>query len=280
MTKKIEFKIAYHGGSAAKGQLELYSAGRSLTGLSRALNITTHAFLNDGNVRVRGDKLHGAQLFITAPVRGSFMESITVVFDDESTKKIGKTKITKLFYDFLTWTWSHAIGKTDATPSSQEIQEIASRQEPFISEISQGLETSLRDIHRPIYQDREMTIVISRPRVGELLRLDESTLDHVAPVQEQDITTDITGNVTKYNSLSGFGRFYDDEAQRTISFDISPTLDANSKALLTDSLHEWNTKQEGSISIDVKRMLTAHGELKRYTIIKAHSNLLAGKNKP
>lgn len=275
MTKKIDLKIAYHGGTAADGQLELYSAGRSLNGLSRALNITTHAFLNDGNVRVRADKLHGAQLYITAPVRGSFMESISVVFDAESTEKIGKSTITNAFYDFLTWTWNNAVGKLDYEPTTAHVKRIADRNEPFISEISQGLETSLRDIHRPVYQDDDITIVFSRPRTGELIRLNNDTLGHVAPVQEVEITTDVTGNVTKYNTLSGFGRFYDDDARRTVSFDIDPRLSAYAKSLLTDSLHEWNVKKEGNISIDVRRMLTAHGELKRYTIVDARSTLLA-----
>lgn len=275
MAKQIEFKISYHNGTAAHGQLELYSAGRSLSGLSRALQITTHAFLNDGTVRVRADRLHGAQLFITAPVKGSFMESISVAFDSESTEKIGKSKIVSAFYDFLTWTWSHAVGKDSYTPQTTHVQQIAARQEPFISEIAQGLETSLRDIHRPVYQDDQMTIVVSRPRVGELIRLDKDTLGHVAPVQEQEVTTDITGNVTKYNTLSGFGRFYDDAAGRTISFDIAPTLDAYSKSLLTDSLHEWNVRQDGKISVDVKRMLTARGELKRYTVVDVRSAILS-----
>lgn len=265
------------GGTAADGRLELYSAGRSLNGLSRALNITTHAFLNDEAVRVRADRLHGAQLFITAPVKGSFMESIAVAFDENSTQKIGKSKIVDTFYDFLTWTWNHAAGKVDYEPRTAHVQRIAARNEPFIADIAQGLETSLRDIHRPVQQDNEMTIVLSRPRAGELIRFDENTLGHVTPVQEQEIITDILGNVTKYNSLSGYGRFYDDATERTVSFDISQTLDAHSKALLTDSLHEWNVRQGGKISIDVKRMLTARGELKRYTVVKARGAHWAGQ---
>lgn len=277
MAKKIEFKISYHGGPAAKGKLELYSAGRSLVGLSRALQITTHAFLNDGAVRVRADRLHGAQLFVSAPVRGSFMESVSVAFDDEPTKKIGKSKIVAAFYDFLTWTWSHAIGRTEYEPSTSHVLALA-KQEAFISDISQGLETSLRDLHRPIQQDDQMTIVVSRPRKGELIRLDDGTLGFVAPVQEQHITTDIVGNVTKYNTLSGYGRFYDDEAGRTVSFDISSSLSEDATQLLTRSLHEWNVSKKGKISIDVKRMLTAHGDLKRYTVVDVRSADLIDKD--
>ncbi len=269
MGKQIEFKVAYHGGTAEDGRLELYAAGRSLMGLSRALTITTHAFLNDGAIRVRGDRLHGAELLLSAPVKGSFMENVSVVFDDSATEKVGKSNLVSAFYDFLKWTWNNALGGTNTEPETAFVKDLANRQEPFISDMATGLETSLREFHRPIHGDREITIVLSRPRVGELLRLDANTLEYVAPYEEQDIDLDVLGNVTKYNTLSGYGRFFDDNEGRTVPFDLAQNIDAGSKRTITESLHEWNVNQQGKISIDVRRILTSRGHLKRYTVVQA-----------
>ena len=266
MAKEVEFKISYNGGTAAGGRLELYDAGRSLMGLSRAIHITTHAFLNDGVVRTRGDRVHGAAIYLSGPKQGSFLETVAVAFDDDSQRKVGRSVITDAFYDFLQWTWRAASGGVVNEPETAYVRRMAERQEPILSDMSTGLESGLREFQRPLGQEQDMTISFLRPRAGEILRLDQDTLSYVTPESDEQITTDVIGNVTKYNMLSGIGRLYDDGEERTISFDLIPTLSAWEKALLTESMHERNVGNEGKIAVDVRRVFTARGLLKRYTI--------------
>lgn len=271
MTKEVEFKVSYNGGNASQGRLELYDAGRSLMGLSRAIHITTHAFLNEGFVRTRGDRVHGAEIYLSAPRKGSFLETVAVVFDEESERKVGKSVITDAFYDFVQWTWQAATGKKTDGPQTAYVRKMAERQEPILGDMATGLETGLREIHRPLDREKEMTISFVRPRIGEILRLDQDSLSYVTPEVDDNITTDIIGNVTKYNLNSGIGRLFDDAEERTISFDIVASLSAYEKQLLTRSMHDRNSGKEGKIAIDVKRVLTARGLLKRYTICAVRS---------
>lgn len=266
MSKLVEFKVSYNGGSATEGRLDLYEAGRSLMGLSRAINITTHAFLNDGLVRTRADKVTGADIFLSAPRRGSFMEDISIVFKEEAEKKVGSSVITRAFYDFLKWTWSAATGKAAVDPETAFVRKIAERQEPILGDMATGLESALSEFQRPLSMNEGMTISFLRPRSGEIIRLDQESLLYVTPNIDEELTKDIIGNVTKYNMLSGIGRLYDDAEGRTISFDQAANLSAWEKELLTQSMHERNSGESGKIVVDVRCVYSARRVLKRYTI--------------
>lgn len=266
MTKVVEFKVSYNGGTAVNGKLELYDAGRSLMGLSRAISITTHAFLNDGFVRTRADRVHGANVFLSGPRQGSFLEDVSVVFDDESEQRVGRSVIVPAFYDFLRWTWSVASGRPSGDPDTAYVRKMAERQEPILGDMSTGLESALREFQRPLSTQRDMTISFVRPRTGELLRLDQESLLYVTPEVDDEITENVIGNVTKYNMLSGIGRLYDDGEERTISFDLATSVTAWEKQLLTESMHERNSGNHGKIAVDVKRVFSARGILKRYTL--------------
>lgn len=266
MSKIVEFKVSYNGGTAADGKLELYDAGRSLMGLSRAISITTHAFLNNGFVRTRADRVHGANVFLSGPRHGSFLEDVSVVFDEESEERVGRSVIVPAFYDFLKWTWRFASGKAPGEPETAFVRRMAERQEPLLGDMSTGLESALREFQRPLSTQHDMTISFIRPRTGELLRLDHDSLLYVTPEVDDEITENVIGNVTKYNMLSGIGRLYDDGEERTVSFDLAPGVSAWEKSLLTESMHERNRGNHGKIAVDVKRVFSARGVLKRYTL--------------
>jgi hypothetical protein len=76
----------------------------------------------------------------------------------------------------------------------------------------------------------------------------------------------VLGNVTKYNLLSGFGRFFDDTETRTIPFDIDHEMGADEKGLLTWSMHQRSQGNHGKLLLDVIRVLNAKNELKRYHV--------------
>lgn len=266
MPTELEFKISYDGGSASSGLLDIYNAGVSTRGLSRALAITTHAFLNDGEIRRRAERATGAKIYISAPRHGSFQEVIRIVISDPVAQTIGTSVIAAAFYDFLKWTWSAAVGKI-TEPTTPRVRRLADRVEPFIGEIAAVLETPMQELHRPIEGDRNIQIKVIRPRVGTLIELDADTLAYVSTRSETEIAEDIVGNVTRYNILSGFGRFYADDEDRTISFDLGEDISASEKELLTWSLHQRSQGNDGKILIDANRIINARGELNRYKVL-------------
>lgn len=263
--KELEFKISYDGGSAADGLLDIYDAGISIHGLSRSLAITTHAFIHEGEIRRRAERARGAKIYISPPRHGSFEEVVKIVLSHDATAAIGYSVVAAAFWDFLKWTWSAAVGKEEE-PTTSYVKKIAERKEPFLGEIATVLESSMAELHRPIGSDEQITIDVIRPRVGTILTLDRETLQYVSTRSESDVIENVSVNVTKYNILSGFGRFYDDAEGRTVSFEIDQEMATEEKRLLTWSLDQRSQGNGGKLLVDVTRVLNARDELKRYKV--------------
>ncbi|MBR9827176.1 MAG: hypothetical protein GYB41_00755 [Oceanospirillales bacterium] len=264
MSKSISFKISYHNGEASNGRLNMYDASVSLQGFAKALSITTHALLNNGEVRRKGHNVQGAEIFINPSRKGSFEELITIVVNNPEV--IGVGIITNAFYDILKTTWCKTLDLIH-DPETATVKRLQNRIEPFIGEMEESLESSLEQAHRPIKSDEEMVIVIKRHGSREVLRLDSDTLQRVSIKTEADIRSDIIGNATRYNILSGYGKFYDDQEQRVIPFKLMDSFPENKKQLITWSMHHaQNEEGQGKLRLTVQRVLSAKGVIKRYLV--------------
>jgi hypothetical protein len=266
--KTLNFKISYHNGDASDGRLDMYDATVSLQGFAKALSITTHAMLNDGEIRKQGNKIKGAKIFINPSRKGSFEELITLVIENPVAMSIGTSVVGAVFYDLIKWTWSKTLD-IDYNPETAHVKRLAERIEPFIGEMEEALEIPLEQAHRPIKQCEDMTIVIKRPRNADhVILLDQETLKSVSIQTEPNIVTNIAGNVTKYNIISGIGRFYDDELERTVSFKMLETAGSSQRRRITWSLHNAQDPGEGKIVLEVKRVISAKGVIRRYLVQK------------
>jgi hypothetical protein len=263
--KQINFKISYHHGDAEDGRLDMYDASVSLQGFAKALSITTHALLNDGEIRKKGNTINGAKLYINPSRKGSFEELITLVIADPFAVAIGTSVIANVFYDLIKWTWSKTLDQ-DYTPETAQVKKLEERIEPFIGEMEEALETPLEQAHRPIKKCNDMVIVIKRSRIGEVVKLDAETLKSVSIQTEQAVIRNISGNVTRYNILSGIGRFYDDNLGKTVSFKLEENASSSQRRRITWSLHHAQEQGQGKISLDVKRVVSAKGVIRRYLV--------------
>ncbi|MND88826.1 hypothetical protein D3C87_920970 [compost metagenome] len=249
---KINFR--YEHGSANTGRLDLYDASVALNGISRSLSIVTHAFLN-GEVRTHGDAARGAKFYINTPKRGSFIFEATVFF--------GSAIAGGVFYDFVKYAFNEAVGKLDQDDNHSK--SLLKRIEPTIGELPAVLESPLYDLHRPIRKEHEITLTTSRPR-GEVLSVfDKETSLYLFPTTI-NAPHPIIGNVTKYNSLTGWGRFYDSIEERTISFNISLDSSEYQRSLITWSLHEHNLGRPGTLYFKANAVVTPNGKIKRYIV--------------
>lgn len=260
----ITFGIKYHYGDAQDGRLDMYDAAVSFQGFARALSITAHALLNDGEVRKKGHNLKGGEIYINPSRKGSFEQIVTFVITNK--EAIGASVAAAAFYDLIKWTWSQTL-EAAYEPETPQVKKLAERIEPFIGEMEEELESPLEQAQRPIKKNNEVIISIKRQRVDEVIRLDHETLEKVSLQTEDHITKNIRGNVTRYNILSGHGRFYDDELNRTVSFKVGNDVSANQKQFLTWSMHcAQETEGEGKLLFEARRVLTAKGVTKRYLI--------------
>jgi hypothetical protein len=263
--KEVKFKISYKKGDADKGRLDMYDASNSLQGFAKALSITTHALLNNGEIKKQGNKIIGANLYIQPSRKGSFEELITLAIEEKVALSIGASVVANVFYDLIKWTWSHTFDQ-DYSPQTPQVRKLKDRVEPFISEMDEALEIPLEQAHRPIKKHKDMTISIVRPKVGDIVKLDIDTLKSVSILTEPNIIKGVIGNITRYNILSVFGRFFDDALDRTVSFKLQNSVNANQKQLLTWSMHHAQNGDGGKLKFEVQRVMSAKGVIKRYLI--------------
>lgn len=263
--KLIKFKISYHNGDATDGRLDMYDAAVSLQGFAKALSITTHALLNDGEIRKKGNKIDGAKIYINPSRKGSFEELITLAIENPVAASIGSSIVANVFYDLIKWTWSKTL-ELDYEPETHHVRKLKERIEPFIGDMEEALEIPLEQAHRPIKKFEDMTIVLKRQKVGEVIKMNSDTLKSVSLQTDSNIITGIMGNITRYNILSGIGRVYDDNLEKTIPFKIHDDVTSNQKQLLTWSMHNAQNGNGGKLDFEVKRVLTAKGVIKRYLV--------------
>jgi hypothetical protein len=76
----------------------------------------------------------------------------------------------------------------------------------------------------------------------------------------------VSGNVTRYNMLSGYGRLYDDNLGQTIAFEVVPTLSRQKRVLLTESLADSQRSNTGKLMFKVMISRDSRGDERKYTV--------------
>lgn len=253
---ELKLKFHYEHGTADAGRLDLYDASVALSGIARATSMVTHAYLN-GEVRTRGEAAHGAKFYINTPKRGSFIYE-AVIF-------IGGAISSGVFYDFVKYAFNEAVGKFEQAEDPYKALE--DRIEPTIGELPAVLESPLEEVHRPIRKEHEITLAVARPRGERLAVFDSESALYLLP-KIIEAPHPIIGNVTKYNALTGWGRFFDQAERRTVSFNIDLKSSERQRSLITWSLHENNMKREGTLYLKAEAVVTPSGQIKRYNVKK------------
>lgn len=262
----VQMHFKYDGGLASSGSLEIYDAAVALRGISRALAITTHAFVNNGEIRSRAERANGARILLHPPVRGSFDQLVTILLDPATVAgTIGISVASNALWDFIKVTWSKAVGLA-AEPSTPTGRRLQDRIEPVFGELADVLEPALKDMHRPIQSDAETEMQLVRPRVGAVLTLDTGTLAYVSTLLEDPDQVLIAGNVTRYNVITGYGRLYDDAEEQTIPFNIDPSLERSQRELLTWSLDARNRGLGDKLLFGALPVRNARRDIERYIV--------------
>ena len=251
---ELKIKFHYENGAADSGRLEIYDAAVALHGIARASSIVTHAYLN-GEIRTRAEAVTGAKIYIETPKRGSFVYEATIW--------TAGTLTSGIFYDYLKYAFNEAVGKFNQPVAHSKA--LDQRIEPTIGELPAVLESALEEVHRPIRQDKKIVLTVTRPRGEELAIFDAQSLIYLRP-STVPAPHEISGNVTKYNSLTGWGKFFDLVERRTVSFNIDLASSERARSFITWSLHENNLKRPGLLYLDANAVVAPTGSIKRYIV--------------
>lgn len=270
MSQELKFIIRFEGGEAENHRLNLYYAAKSMHGLARALAISTHALVSNGEIRHRVDTIPDVEFYMYPGQKGSFIEVVSVIFSDPAVQSIGTSVLGAAFWDMINFSWRHATGTTPETSHTRN-KKIIREKDEFANEISDALEKPMQDLHSLIQEDHRIKIQIKKPKGEVIIELNVDTYNFVSTQDEGTIQKDIYGNVTKINIISGYGRFYDVNREKTIPFHLSKQMTTAKKGILTTSLHDAGQTAEGKIHIDARVILNRLGQVKRLIIFDART---------
>lgn len=270
MDKEIKFRIKYEGGDADENRLELYDAGVSIHGIARSIAISMHAFLNDGAIRSRVEKISGAKIYITPSKQGSFEELIVIAINSDLASTVGVSVVAGASWEFIKWSWAKATGQQAEKPKSRHAKKILKKNEDLESQLAVALEKPLEQFHRPLAANESMKISVTRSQTKDSINFNHDTLAYVETSTESSLSNNILGNVTRYNILSGNGRYYDDVLEKTISFGLDSEVSPSEKQILTWSMDQRNNGADGKILINANRIVNKRNETKRYVIVEVN----------
>lgn len=274
MSNEVKIKFKFDGGDADEHKLDLYDAGVAIHGLARSLAISLHAFLNDGEIRSKVNKIDGATLYISPSRKGSWEEIITIVVGSAMANNIGQSVLSNAIWDFIKYTFSRATNQPAEVPNNRYTKKLLKDAESFESDISMALERPLEMMHRPLASQSKMKITITKNQTEEKIEFTQETLNYVTTNEEPKLAEGINGHVTRYNILTGNGRFYDDSINKIIPFSLDQDMPENDKKLLTQSMDRRIKELEGNgkIKIDANRIVNKARQTKRYVIVSVHAN--------
>jgi hypothetical protein len=264
--KDISAVLRIEGGLADEGLLDIHDAANTIYGLARAMNIITHSFANNEQIRTKAATATSVQSFIHSSKKGCFEEQIDIRFDPKVVLKMGSSVIAKNLWDYMAWAWSSAVGH-DYEPTSAHLIKILKKDPELVYVMGDALETPMQKLHKAIVRDKNVTIFLCRPHVGDIIKLDKETLDYVSLRNEQTETSYIEGNVTKFNVLSDFGRMYSDVDGKTVSFRLGHQ-DDRLQSLCLESMQGMVDAEEDIMKMHFKvsKVVSAQGVVKRYVV--------------
>lgn len=262
--KDLSILLRIEGGTADDGVLDIYDAANTMYGMARAVNLVSHAFSNDGVIKKRCDTASGAQAFVHSSIKGCFEEQVDLCFTPKIRNKIGKSVIANVFWDYLTWCWSASNG-IKYQPETPYVKNFMKKDSEFIYEIADILESPMQFIHKAIRRNNDVKIFISRPRKGDLIKLNSETFNYVTTREESNTIELIEGNVTRFNVLSDFGRLFSDSENRVVSFEMIKGT-KKMKRLAIDSMKDKIAEEDGKLQFKVTKVISGQGIVKRYLV--------------
>jgi hypothetical protein len=258
---KHSLKLRYDGKRANNSELDLYDGATSIQGFAQALQIATHAYLNS-EIVTRATAMRGAKMYMRPASKGSFLvEIVTIIEAYPAASGVATAIGAPVFYDFVKLVFRKATGLVVGQPDTNYMKKEIEKDEPFFDELAETLEGSLQRAHRPIGEDVD-SVSIERPR-SPLVTFNQKTKDWVNTREEAPRTESMTGNVTRFNSVTRNGRVFVKELGRIVPFKPDGDFPGSSLGLLTWSLHGSNLDIQKKLEREVRPVKSSSGDTKR-----------------
>ncbi|WP_163025903.1 hypothetical protein [Chachezhania antarctica] len=262
----INYKLRFEGRDADRHLLEAHPAGISIEGLSWALALTLNYGVT-GQTRYSRDLTKSAKIFISPPRAGSILYELNILVQNNPFLSLiaGRyliNTVTPYINGLIGYVFSQSIGLGG---------ELAGEAQKFLDKLNgEDLKTISRRIEPPLTRahtaiGRTADEISLRHSGSEIIRLDQETKDNLkaSPVGEYDT---LDSNVTSFNLLTGNGRLYSAESEKTIPFGLNDNYRHGTTTALISSMEQYSLGRSGTIRIVGERVETAAGRLVRYIV--------------
>jgi hypothetical protein len=266
-----KIRVRYEGGLADENSLPGYDGVTSIDGITRAIHIATNAYMT-GVVETRATALKRASIVLKPARQGSFVFDLIVLMEaNPATTSAAVALGAAPFYDFLKTAFKRATGTIDAEPETPHLRQLYERKEPpplkkppaDLDVLAEALEGSLQAAHRPIGAEGTIGSISIGSTRQNLIQFDEESKGWVNTQDEAIGLEVLTGNVTRYNSLSRNSRAFVDQLERVVPVRPDGDFPVGNLKYLTWSLHGSNIGAPNKIEMHARRVTSASGKVKR-----------------
>ena len=289
MGNRIAFELGFYGADAADAEIDLYDIAQAMIGFQRSLALTTHLIIHD-EIITQAPSLKDASIFAATPEPGSWKLPAYLAFTATALYKIGTaphdTPLGHLVYSGYDYVVNQSLGfRVDFDKSLgqqyEELErngsEIPKLKEYRFDSLIEKCETSIRDIHRPLYGrgTAEKARIKASPsgtqlqKLGSDLTLD--TYEYVRKSIRNPVPEQMMGSVSSYNNNTYRGRIFVPETGFPVPFTLTGNArSSNAVSLITGSLvanaQRRETGDEGLIYFYAHRVTSKNGRLKKLEI--------------
>jgi hypothetical protein len=271
---EIKYKARFTGGDANNHLLEARTAGQSIEGLSLAMQRVIH-YGSTGSFRSKGNFEKSSKIFISPPRRGSIIIELNAWVTDNPFWAIilggyAMNTATPLINGLIGKVFSNALGITAPAVSSRVREMLARYDENELDQLSERIEPPLTRAHS--FRGRtaaNLELLQKKKEISKLTAETQAFLDGKI-IQVSDT---IDTNVTSYNVLTGNGRLYLSNIEKTIGNTLPFSLNANAvrgtSQKITESMRQYSRGNRGIIRLTAIPMRSGDGRLKKYFVSSA-----------
>lgn len=278
----LDFVLSYTGGLAEQNEIDFYDAARAMMGFQRSLALVTHLVLN-GEIIAQATALKGAQIISSAPEEGSWKVAASVAIAIFTIGSVGRDSpigyITTSVFDYVLLNSMGFHVDYNKTFQEQYHDYLSSKKitPEKLDSLTEKVETSIADIHRPLYASQTATtgriesiVGHSAPRkIGPDMSV--LTYEYLSTNIVSDNEETIIGVVSSYNMNTFKGRIFVYTEERPIPFELNEGARSRRNiALITESLRanaSGTDEHEGIIEMRGYRVESKSGRLKLVRVV-------------
>ncbi|MCL7406931.1 hypothetical protein MWN63_13170 [Paradonghicola geojensis] len=266
---RITYKLKFEGGDADRHQLEAYPAAQSLEGIIWALSITLNYGVT-GKIRQRGDLSGACKVYISPPKRGSVLYELNILVQDNAFIALilggwAVNTATPYINALIGHVFNSALGVASEIPVRAR-KYLNKLNEDDLQKVVHRIEPPLTRGHAAI--GKTAATVSLRAKNTDLVVMDEDTKSYLE-ARLKDEFYYLDANVTSFNVLTGNGRLYHPDEDRTVAFSLSADPFAGTKNILIESMKHYSAGRCGIVRMTTQRVETKEGRLKKLMVASA-----------